>query len=492
MSRLRALAATLAAALLTGLVAAAPATATTTPVLKSISVDRQTLRSADVIKTSYAVEDDAAGLESVAISYSRTDNSWGPDLGASNLPLAGSFSARLSDGSWPGQLTAEKVSVMDANGNEVQYWRDGTVRIFGTQVSGRHTLDLAALDLTVTPNAPTVSARSRPRSAVVSWSVGTDEAPGITGYKVTVNPGGRVIDVPGVGPAYRSVVVTGLRNATPYTFTVVSQSRVGPGPGKSASATPLISGNVFAAGDVNGDRKMDLFAQLPNREERLYRGKGAMTFSPYTKVSEYGPGFRVYPGYKYFGKTSFLAQRSWDSRLEGVVVERTGRSTFGVVVRPQGAWPTRFIDGSADFTGDGRADIVAVTPTGNLYLYRSTSTEASYSKPVFVGRGWQTMQSVFASGDVTGDRRSDLFAVDSAGVLWIYPGTGKGTFSTRRKVSAGWGGLGGLFYARDLSGDGRGDLGAITMDGKLRIYKGRGNGTFAPAVTVSSGWAPYL
>jgi hypothetical protein len=102
------------------------------------------------------------------------------------------------------------------------------------------------------------------------------------------------------------------------------------------------------------------------------------------------------------------------------------------------------------------------------------------------------MQTVFAATDVTGDRRADLLGVDKGGVLWIFPGTGQGTFSPKRKVSAGWGGLGALFSARDVSGDGRVDLGAITMDGTLRIYKGRGNGTFTSATAVSKGWAPYL
>ena len=458
------------------------------PVLRSISVDRRTLRSGQAVKATYAVQDDTARLGSLSIEYSRGGEQGRYSHHGSDLSLTGSYSDGL--GVPPGRFAAERVRVVDGKGNEAQYWRDGTVRLLDGSVTGRHAISLSSLDLVIGPNAPTVFARSRPRSAAVTWSVASVEARGITGYKITVNPGGRVIDVPGIGPDTRSLVVTGLKNATPYTFTVVPQSSVGPGPGKSASATPLLSGNVFAAGDVNGDRRVDLIAQSPNGGERLYRGKGSMTFSPYTPVSNYGWSYRVFPGDRYVGDVAFLAQRSWDSGVEAVLVERDGKSRYGMDLERR--WPNRFLDGSADFTGDGVADMVGVTPAGSLYLYRSTSMPGSYSSGVLVGRGWQSMQSVFAAGDMTGDRRADLLGVDAAGVMWVYPGTGKGTFPTRRKVCAGWGGLGGLFYARDVSGDGRGDIGAITMDGKLRIYKGRGNGTVAPAVTVGAGWASYL
>jgi hypothetical protein len=108
-----------------------------------------------------------------------------------------------------------------------------------------------------------------------------------------------------------------------------------------------------------------------------------------------------------------------------------------------------------------------------------------------VARG-RAVTSAAVPGDVTGDRRADLLAVDRDGVLWIYPGTGKGTFGAKRNVAAGWGGLGAVFHVGDATGDGRNDLGAVTTRGTLRIYPGRGNGTFGSATTVSSGWSAYL
>jgi hypothetical protein len=206
-------------------------------------------------------------------------------------------------------------------------------------------------------------------------------------------------------------------------------------------------------------------------------------------VADYS-GYRPFPGDRSTGLASWYAVSSWDNRLEGVFVDRDGKSRGGVDIGP--GWGMRFLDGSADFTSDGRADLVGVTHGGNAYLYRATTTGGAFTKGTQIASGWGSMQRIFAASDVTGDRRADLLGVDSAGVLWIFPGNGAGRFWAKRKVGSGWGGLGGLFYARDVSGDGRGDLGGVTMGGTLRVYKGRGNGTFTGAVSVSSGWAPYL
>ena len=463
------------------------------PKLLSISLDKTTIRSSDPVTVSYATQDDTAPLGGVYLNYRHGASTWTAGLGASNLPLSGSYTAALSGAAYPGVATLSSVDVRDAKGNSATYLPDGTIRDSSGQVTGRHTLDLSHFDLTVLPSRFTVAARSRPQSAELSWSVASAEPTGLTGYEVTVNPGGRVVRVPNNGKASQTVIVPGLTNATRYTFTVRSLSSVGASPASaSVSATPLISGNVWSAGDVNGDRLNDLFAAQPGHFVRLYRGKGGATLAGGTTVTEnyWGGGYRLFPGDKLFGLASFYAVPTWDDSLEGLPVERTGKNTFGVMIG-QG-WGMRFIDGSADFTGDKVADLVGVTEGGNAYLYRSTTTVAKFTKGTQIASGWGSMQKIFAATDVTGDRRADLLGVDKAGVLWIFPGTGRGTFSPKRKVSSGWGGLGGLFSARDLNGDGKGDLGAVTMDGTLRVYKGRANGTFSSAVSVSKGWAPYL
>src|SRR5690242_10188920 len=73
-----------------------------------------------------------------------------------------------------------------------------------------------------------------------------------------------------------------------------------------------------------------------------------------------------------------------------------------------------------------------------------------------------------AFGDLTGDARSDLAAIDTAGRLWVYPGRavvypGTGTrtrtyFSTRFQAGNGWSGFTALVRHGDWNNDGRQDI----------------------------------
>lgn len=95
------------------------------------------------------------------------------------------------------------------------------------------------------------------------------------------------------------------------------------------------------------------------------------------------------------------------------------------------------------------------------------------------------------AGDLTGDGRGDLLARDSAGVLWTYPGNGKGGFADRIRLGGGWGGLNSLVGAGDLDGDGRPDLLARENGGSLWLYPGAGNGAFGERKPLGGGWNMY-
>ena len=89
----------------------------------------------------------------------------------------------------------------------------------------------------VAPGAPTgASATAGSEQATVSFSAPTDTggAP-VTGYTVTSSAGGLI----GTGTS-SPIVVTGLTDGTPYTFTVVASNVAGPGPASdpSNSVTP--------------------------------------------------------------------------------------------------------------------------------------------------------------------------------------------------------------------------------------------------------------
>ncbi|WP_329334690.1 trypsin-like serine protease [Streptomyces sp. NBC_00663] len=96
--------------------------------------------------------------------------------------------------------------------------------------------------------------------------------------------------------------------------------------------------------------------------------------------------------------------------------------------------------GKGDFNGDGKADLIARNKsTGAIYLYKGTGkASAPFSARVKVRTWSNTTYNAFdAIGDVTGDGKADFLARTPGGTLYLYKGTGKATseiFATRISV----------------------------------------------------------
>ena len=91
------------------------------------------------------------------------------------------------------------------------------------------------------PGAPSIATPTAGHSsATVRWTAPTSGGAAILGYRVRAYAGAKLVRTKlVVGPA-KSVVVTGLRNGTGYTFDVAAVNRVGIGPvwKRSAAVTP--------------------------------------------------------------------------------------------------------------------------------------------------------------------------------------------------------------------------------------------------------------
>ena len=48
------------------------------------------------------------------------------------------------------------------------------------------------------------------------------------------------------------------------------------------------------------------------------------------------------------------------------------------------------------------------------------------------------MTTITARGDYSGDAKADVLAVDPNGALWLYRGNGLGGFSGRTAAGSGW------------------------------------------------------
>ncbi|WP_330307321.1 MULTISPECIES: trypsin-like serine protease [unclassified Streptomyces] len=163
-----------------------------------------------------------------------------------------------------------------------------------------------------------------------------------------------------------------------------------------------------------------------------------------------------------------------------------------------GNWKTRTrIIAPGDINGDYLPDLLSVDSGGVLWLYPGKGN-GTFSARVQVSSGWNQYNTVRGHGDFTGDGKADLIARNkSTGDLYLYKGTGKsgtGAFSSRIKVRSAWTGYNAFDAVGDITGDGKADFLARTPGGTLYLYKGTGKATseiFATRVSVGTDFKQY-
>ncbi|MER5830972.1 trypsin-like serine protease [Streptomyces sp. NPDC002130] len=195
--------------------------------------------------------------------------------------------------------------------------------------------------------------------------------------------------------------------------------------------------------NVNGDHKADLWV------------RNASTTTGYSKNSN---------------GTSFAARESW------------------------GDWNGVNVVLQTDLDRDGYQDLVyRASSTGDVFWTHYVISSGTWSTKQ-IADNWKTRTRIITPGDVTGDYLPDLLSVDSAGVMWIYPGKGNGTFAPRVKVGSGWNQYNSVRGKGDFNGDGKTDLIARSKSGSaIYLYKGTGkagSGAFSARVKVRT-WADY-
>lgn len=182
--------------------------------------------------------------------------------------------------------------------------------------------------------------------------------------------------------------------------TRTGQLHLYPGTGTGGiAATPRVIGRygwevfdlLLTPGDFDGDGIPDVLARTRTGQLWLYRGNGSG-----------GLGSR------------YLISSGW--------------LMFDAVTSP------------GDLTGDGVPDVLGRTASGQLWLYPGNGT-GSFAARTMIGRyGWQIFDLLRGVPDLTGDGTADLVARTSSGDLWVYPGNGAGGLSVRRLLGRyGWG-----------------------------------------------------
>ncbi|MFF5505827.1 FG-GAP-like repeat-containing protein [Streptomyces roseolus] len=258
-----------------------------------------------------------------------------------------------------------------------------------------------------------------------------------------------------------------------------------PYPFWEAAASPRASG----FGDMNGDRRAD--ALLRDEAGRLWfmsgDGTGRMV----------GSG-----GWKAFDALVRHGDFSRDGREDVIVREKAtgklwlypGTGSGGLAARTligSGGWNSMGrLAAFGDLSGDGRADLLAVEQaTGKLWLYPGTSGGGLGARKLIGSGGWNSMNALVGAGDMTGDGRADLVTREAAtGKLWLYPGTSTRTLGARKLIgTGGWNSIQHFFAVGDTSGDGRPDLQGSSY-GRLYEYQGLAGGALRKVDNYNYSW----
>ncbi|MFD3542878.1 FG-GAP-like repeat-containing protein [Streptomyces sp. NPDC058662] len=146
---------------------------------------------------------------------------------------------------------------------------------------------------------------------------------------------------------------------------------------------------------------------------------------------------------------------------------------------------------AGDMNGDGRPDLVAVDTEGRLRFYRGYGNGAVTGSPAVIGTGGWSGAAVSHRGDWTGNGTEDLVARVGT-ELRVYPGSGDGTVGSPVRIGTGFPADAQVVAVGDLTGDHYPDL-VATIGDALWLYAGdpAANPGVKPGVRISdAGWAP--
>ncbi len=216
---------------------------------------------------------------------------------------------------------------------------------------------------------------------------------------------------------------------------------------------PIVAANIFpeaiAVGDFNGDHMLDVAVWSTNSnvppngitQVTIYLGNGNGTFTA------------------------------------GATYQATGSDSTN-------PGPSSIV--AADVNGDGKLDLIALSPLGNVYVLLGNG-DGTFHTPVAYATGRTSgCCNGLAVGDLNGDGKPDLAVVENDGI-GILLNAGSGTFGAATYYASGVAGsqVGDGIAIGDLNGDKKPDIVVTNETSGAIVFLNQGGGVFTESGVVN-------
>ncbi|MEV7535895.1 FG-GAP-like repeat-containing protein [Streptomyces hydrogenans] len=206
------------------------------------------------------------------------------------------------------------------------------------------------------------------------------------------------------------------------------------------------------------------------------------------------------------GEARGIVAPSWDGKDAAGKYVANGAYTWSLTVKPadgQGADLTASgnvaVSGAGavwrDMAGDdGFGDVLAMDTAGAVSLYRGTGTGGVSSRIAGSGNKFATGSLFVPVGDLNGDRCADVYVRVGSELRAYRPGCGKAVTASSpyTLVGSGWSGYDVLTSPGDVNGDGYADLIARQAStGDMYFYGGTASHVLKARVKIAADWRLY-